>query len=76
MFEWDRKMNRSLSVSFALIVLTFASAAAFAQQPNPLWAQIETAIRQKEPDWTLMELYGKQQHQQAEMFQWKLDERR
>jgi tetratricopeptide (TPR) repeat protein len=74
MFELGRKLNRTLSVSLALIILTGASSVAFAQQPNPLWGRIETGIRQKEPDWTLMEIYGKQQHQQSEMFQWRLDE--
>lgn len=68
-------MNRALSMSHCLILLACASSAAFSQQPNPLWGRIETGIRQKEPDWTLMEIYGKQQHQQSEMFQWRQDEK-
>ncbi|CAN5816778.1 hypothetical protein BH20ACI3_BH20ACI3_10050 [soil metagenome] len=67
-------MNRALSVS-GLIFLTCAASAVFAQQPNPLWGQIEIRIRQKEADWTLMEIYGKQRHQQLEMFQWRQEEK-
>lgn len=44
-------------------------------KPNPLWGRIETSIRQKEPDWTLMEIYPKQQNQEAGWFRWRLDEK-
>ncbi|MBA2526367.1 MAG: tetratricopeptide repeat protein [Pyrinomonadaceae bacterium] len=68
-------MSRALSVSLCLAFLACGSSAVFAQQPNPLWGRIETGIRQKEPGWTLMEIYGKRQHQQLEMFQWRQDEK-
>jgi tetratricopeptide (TPR) repeat protein len=62
-------------VSLGLIFLSCASSAVFAQQPNPLWGRIETRIRQKEPDWTLMDIYPKEQNQEAGLFRWKLDEK-
>lgn len=73
MFERDRKMNRALRVSLGLIFLCCCASAVFPQQP--LWGRLETRIRQKEPDWTLMEIYPRQQNQNLGLFRWRLDEK-
>lgn len=47
-------MNKALSLVAGLVVLSIPSVLAVAQQADPLFFNIENAIRQKEPGWTLM----------------------
>lgn len=74
MFKRDPKLNLSVSLWLFYILLSCASPSASAQHSNPLWGQIETRIREQEPDWTLMDTYPKPQHQEAGLFRWKQDE--
>lgn len=74
MFEWALRLHPLLSLWLCLMLPAWASPATFAQQSNRFWRQIETRIREQEPDWTLMDLFPRPQNQELGLFRWKQDE--
>ena len=66
-------MNNATRLILALVILSVASVWAMAQHDNHLLLDIELAIREKEPEWTLMNRWVKAQSQSAGL-RWKLDQ--
>src|SRR6266567_650979 len=66
-------MNKALKTILGLVVLSSASTLLVAQQGNPLFFKIEKAIREKEPDWALMNRWPDPQGQSIG-YLWRSDE--
>jgi hypothetical protein len=50
-------MNRTATSIFVLVILSVASVSAGPQQASAFLFNIENAIRQNEPEWTLIDRY-------------------
>src|SRR5688572_5205163 len=66
-------MNNAARSILGFVILCMASLCAVAQQSDPAFLKIELAIRQHEPQWTLMNRWSGPRGQSAGL-RWKLDQ--
>ena len=67
-------MNRLSNALALLSLIVCISSAVFAQQPGPLWTEVEARIKEAEPEWTLMRIDPQRRDNQSGMFLWRLDD--